>query len=587
MIKFKNLTIKNFMSVGAVTQAVNLDRGGLVLVLGNNLDLGGDGSRNGTGKTTIINALSYALYGNALTNIKRDNLINKINGKNMIVSLEFTKGSTTYKIERGRRPNVMKLFVNDTEDVEGTVDEAQGENRNTQHKIDEIIGMSHTMFKHICALNTYTEPFLAMKANEQRDFIEELLGITELSKKAEVLKENNRAVKDQIKEEEYKIRSIKDSNNRIQNSIDDAIGRSKIWLGKHESKKEQLTEALTELTQIDIDSEIKNHALLVEYNDKKSKLDEANRWITSIESDNVKQQKTIDKLVNEITMLQEHKCYACGQDLHDSKQEEILANKQSQKQEAEQHIVDNIKKLEDFKEVVAEIGSIGDKPITVYPNLNEAYEHQGKINTLAESLESELESVDPYTEQIEKLKSEGLQQIDYEHLNEVNSLKEHQEFLLRLLTDKGSFIRKRIIDQNLNYLNKRLEYYLDKTGLPHEVKFLNDLSVEITELGKDLDFDNLSRGERNRLILGLSWAFRDVYESLNTPLDLMFIDELIDNGTDPNGVEACLSILKKTTRERNKNVFLISHREELVGRVNNILQVIKENGFTNFSYGED
>ena len=587
MIKFKNLTIKNFMSVGAVTQAVNLDRGGLVLVLGNNLDLGGDGSRNGTGKTTIINALSYALYGNALTNIKRDNLINKINGKNMLVSLEFTKGTTTYKIERGRRPNVMKLFVNDTEEIEGTVDEAQGENRNTQKKIDEIIGMSHTMFKHICALKTYTEPFLAMKANDQRDFIEQLLGITQLSTKAEILKENNRAVKDQIKEEEYKIRSIKDSNNRIQSSIDDAIGRSKLWVNKHEGKKEQLTEALTELTKIDIDTEIKSHALLVDYNDKKSKLDEAKRWMNSIESDSAKQQKAIDKLVKEITMLQEHKCYACGQELHDAKQEEILADKENQKQDAEQHIIDNDTKLQDYKSVIEEIGEVGDKPNTVYPNLNEAYEHQGKINTLAESLENELEAVDPYTEQIEKLKAEGLQQIDYEHLNEINSLKEHQEFLLRLLTDKGSFIRKRIIDQNLNYLNKRLEYYLDKTGLPHEVKFLNDLTVEITELGKDLDFDNLSRGERNRLILGLSWAFRDVYESLNVPLDLMFIDELIDNGTDPNGVEACLSILKKTTRERNKNIFLISHREELVGRVNNMLQVIKENGFTNFSYGED
>ena len=575
------------MSVGAVTQAVNLDRGGLVLVLGNNLDLGGDGSRNGTGKTTIINALSYALYGNALTNIKRDNLINKINGKNMLVSLEFTKGTTTYKIERGRRPNIMKLFVNDTEEIEGTVDEAQGENRNTQKKIDEIIGMSHTMFKHICALNTYTEPFLAMKANDQRDFIEELLGITQLSTKAEILKENNRAVKDQIKEEEYKIRSIKDSNNRIQSSIDDAIGRSKLWVNKHEGKKEQLTEALTELTKIDIDTEIKSHALLVDYNDKKSKLDEAKRWMNSIESDSAKQQKAIDKLVKEITMLQEHKCYACGQELHDAKQEEILADKENQKQDAEQHIIDNDTKLQDYKSVIEEIGEVGDKPNTVYPNLNEAYEHQGKINTLAESLENELEAVDPYTEQIEKLKAEGLQQIDYEHLNEINSLKEHQEFLLRLLTDKGSFIRKRIIDQNLNYLNKRLEYYLDKTGLPHEVRFLNDLTVEITELGKDLDFDNLSRGERNRLILGLSWAFRDVYESLNVPLDLMFIDELIDNGTDPNGVEACLSILKKTTRERNKNIFLISHREELVGRVNNMLQVIKENGFTNFSYGED
>ena len=155
-------------------------------------------------------------------------------------------------------------------------------------------------------------------------------------------------------------------------------------------------------------------------------------------------------------MLQEHKCYACGQELHDAKQEEILADKENQKQDAEQHIIDNDTKLQDYKSVIEEIGEVGDKPNTVYPNLNEAYEHQGKINTLAESLENELEAVDPYTEQIEKLKAEGLQQIDYEHLNEINSLKEHQEFLLRLLTDKGSFIRKRIIDQNLNYLKKTI-----------------------------------------------------------------------------------------------------------------------------------
>ena len=92
----------------------------------------------------------------------------------------------------------------------------------------------------------------------------------------------------------------------------------------------------------------------------------------------------------------------------------------------------------------------------------------------------------------------------------------------------------------------------------------------------------MSRGERNRLILSLSWAFRDVFENLNEPVNLMFIDELIDNGTDTTGVEAALSILKKVTRERNKNIFLISHREELIGRVSNVLNVIKENGFTSF-----
>ena len=162
-------------------------------------------------------------------------------------------------------------------------------------------------------------------------------------------------------------------------------------------------------------------------------------------------------------------------------------------------------------------------------------------------------------------------------------MKEHQEFLLKLLTNKDSFIRKKIIDQNLAYLNNRLTYYLDKLGLPHLVEFQNDLSVEITQLGQDLDFDNLSRGERNRLILGLSFAFRDVWESLYQNINLLFIDELIDSGMDASGVENSLHVLKKIGRDREKNIFLISHRDELVGRVNYILKVIKEGGFTSYS----
>jgi DNA repair exonuclease SbcCD ATPase subunit len=127
-----------------------------------------------------------------------------------------------------------------------------------------------------------------------------------------------------------------------------------------------------------------------------------------------------------------------------------------------------------------------------------------------------------------------------------------------------------------------LNHYLDTVGLPHEVVFQSDLTVMITELGRELDFDNLSRGERNRLILGLSWAFRDVFETTSNQLNLLFIDELIDSGMDTQGVESAIAVLKKMGRERNKNVFLISHRDELIGRVTNILNVIKEHGFTTF-----
>ena len=161
-------------------------------------------------------------------------------------------------------------------------------------------------------------------------------------------------------------------------------------------------------------------------------------------------------------------------------------------------------------------------------------------------------------------------------------MRDHQEFLLKLLTNKDSFIRKRIIEQNLSFLNKRLTYYLERMGLPHTVKFMNDLSVEIQELGRDLDFDNLSRGERNRLILSLSWAFRDVWENLYQPINLLFIDELVDSGMDSIGVESAIGVLKKMSRERNKSIWLVSHKDELTSRVNHILKVVKENGFTNY-----
>ena len=190
MIKIKDLTVKNFMSVGNQTQAVDFSNRQLTLVLGENLDQGGDdsGSRNGTGKTTIINALSYALYGVALTNIRKNNLINKTNNKGMLVTLNFEKDNTKYRVERGRSPNTLKFFV-DEEEQELT-DESQGDSRKTQETIDTLLQMSHDMFKHLIALNTYTEPFLAMKPNDQRAIIEQLLSITILSEKANVLREH-------------------------------------------------------------------------------------------------------------------------------------------------------------------------------------------------------------------------------------------------------------------------------------------------------------------------------------------------------------------------------------------------------------
>jgi DNA repair exonuclease SbcCD ATPase subunit len=687
MIQIKKLTVKNFMSVGNATQGIDFDRKDLTLVLGENLDLGGDGSRNGTGKTTIINALSYALYGNALSNIRKDNLVNKTNGKNMLVSLDFSVGGQDYRIERGRKPNVLKFYVN--HEAQAATDEAQGENKETQEVIERIMGMSHDMFKHVLALNTYTEPFLSLKANDQRAIIEQLLGITLLSERADRVKELNRQTKEAISQEEFRIRAVQEANTRIEEQIeslqrrqtlwqtkynsdlaalvtqyddlatvdielelsahkelaawsqlkqqrdsrDALIARQTAWQQKHDAEVATAGRAYLDKNRINIETELANWAALAEYNQKARDIAELEKLIARCVTDEAKELKQVEKLRAEIAELQNHKCYACGQDFHDANHESVLATKVKALQEAAlQALATNTQWIE-HTDALLKLGKLGDPPTTHYNTEAEAIRHSSELNSLKQTLDaktaetnpfteqlSELEDVvvppmpvthydteaeaikhssqvnnlltqitnkhaetDPYGEQITDMQTKALQTVSYDALNELTRGQEHQDFLLKLLTSKDSFVRKKIIDQNLSYLNSRLTHYLDRMGLPHTVKFMNDLSVNIEELGRELDFDNLSRGERTRLILSMSWAFRDVWESLYHPINLLFIDELIDNGLDTAGVENALGLLKRMSRERNKSVWLVSHRDELAGRVENILKVVKENGFTSYN----
>ena len=583
MFKIRTLAVKNFMSVGNATQAVQFDRRDLTLVLGQNLDLGGDdtGARNGTGKTTIINALSYALYGSALTNIKKDNLINKTNGKNMLVTIEFEKDGVDYRIERGRKPNTMAFYVGGQE--QQITDESQGDSRETQAEIERMLGMSHDMFKHIVALNTYTEPFLALKANDQRAIIEQLLGITMLSEKADALKEQLKATKDAITQEEYRIKAVTDANGRIQEQIEATRRRQTLWNTKRQSELTELEKALAVVGDLDIEQELANHDALDAYNEKVKAIKEINRWKIACESEQAKLLKTLDKLKAEIEKLEKHECYACGQTIHDSKHEEVLNEKRTTLKETSLQYLANDTQLGEHIEALTLLGESGPMPTVFYDKKEDAINHRNTVANLQQQLAIKLSDQDPYAEQIAEMETQALEEINYDIINELANVREHQEILLKLLTNKDSFIRKRIIDQNLSYLNARLSQYLDRIGLPHTVKFQNDLSVSIEELGRELDFDNLSRGERNRLILSLSWAFRDVWESLYQPINLLFIDEVIDTGMDSSGVENSLAILKKMAREGNRSVWLVSHKDELAGRVNNVLSVIKENGFTSYN----
>lgn len=580
MFKIKNLTVKNFLSVGQNTQAVKFDTCDLVLVLGENIDLGGDdsGSRNGTGKTTVLNALSYALYGQALTNIRKENLINKTNGKGLLVTVDFEVNGKSYRVERGRKPNIFKFFI-DSEELAAN-DEAQGDSRETQHAIDELLGMTHDMFRHLVALNTYTEPFLSLKANDQRMIIEQLLGITLLSEKADRLREQMRVTKDLATQEEQRIRAVTSANARIQEQILSLQRRQRMWQEKHLADVAQLQLMIDQLNQIDIQQEIDLHEQWREfrnYQQTRNQLSQAKAQQVSFLQ---KEIRSFDRLERELQSLQNNQCYTCGQPVKNLDQQ--IAGKTAAIAESQQTVQQLESEIYQLDLELAQLTVVSEPSETFYPDPETATEHRINLQTMQTQLVSKQSETDPYQEQITEMSTQALEEICYDTINALKRVQEHEEFLLKLLTNKDSFVRKKIIDQNLSYLNQRLSYYLYKMGLPHRVIFQSDLSVQIEELGRELDFDNLSRGERNRLILSLSWSFRDVWESLYHPVNLMFIDEMIDNGMDSSGVENAMGILKHMARDRQRSVWLISHKDELASRVNNVLKVVKENGFTQY-----
>jgi DNA repair exonuclease SbcCD ATPase subunit len=584
MLTIKTLTVKNFMSVGNATQSIDFANKNLVLVLGENMDLGGDdaGARNGTGKTTIINAISYVFFGEALTQIRRDNLVNKTNSKDMMVSINFEKNNVSYTIQRGRKPQLFRFFANNIEQ-NADANEAQGENRETQKEINKLLGMTHAMFKNIIALNTYTQPFLATKQAEQREIIEQLLGITLLSEKADLLKEQMKSNKTEVQEEKFRIDAITSSNEKIEQSIDSLQIRSNAWKSQNHENVAKLKTAIEDLEKVDIEKELTAHKQVVKHNENQTALRSLQKEKAYHEDSLTKANLQVEKTKKDLKYAEQQKCPTCEQELHTDKHTQLVSKLNQTLNESQTYA----NKLEGDLKIVTEgidsIGDIGTLPETYYDSIDEAYNHKGSLADLKNQLQRLEKEADPYQEQIDELSKKAIQKVDFTKINELEDLGRHQDFLYKLLTAKDSFVRTRIIEQNLTYLNQRLAYYLGQVKLPHTVTFLSDLTVQIEELGRELDFDNLSRGERNRLILSLSWAFRDVWESLYQQINLLFIDELVDAGMDTSGVESSMAVLKDMSRTQNKNIFLISHKDELVSRVNSVLKVVKENGFTNYS----
>ena len=571
------------MSFGNLEQVVSFTNGEMTLILGENRDVTNNGqytdSRNGTGKSAVCSALQYVLTDKPIGNVKKDNLVNKINDKNMLVTLDFVKNGVEYRIERGRKPNILKLFI-DGDDYEDN--KAHGEMKDTQEIINDIIGMSSELVKLILIMTTQDEGFLSFKAAQQKSLIEELLGITLISEKADQLKTLLDNTKIAIDKEQFKLKTYRELNEKTIKQINNLELQQKKWDDNKDNTLQQIMQQIEDLSVLDLNDEKKKHERKKLHDSLQSSLTDVMRERKTIKLSVSNVNKTIDDISRKISKIDhENKCYVCDQQLTNSS--EILSNLQTELETAITSQTEYNSKLLELENTISnlekEMEDIESFEGMFYDSEKDIWDHENNIKNLAELLEQEINQINPYTDQIETLRTENFTKIDETFINQLEMDRQHQEFLYKTLTNKDSFVRKKIIDQSLPFLNYRLSLYLKEIALPHQVKFKNDLSVEIDMMGKSYDFDNLSRGQKTRLIIALNLAFRDVYESLYTSVNILMFDELIDNGLDSFGIENSIKILKQQAREHNKSVFLISHREEAKPRVNNIQTIIFENGF--------
>ena len=564
MIIFKIVRWKNFLSTGNFYTEIKLNEHSTTLIIG----------ENGSGKSTLLDALSFALFGKAFRNINKPQLLNTITNKDLIVELEFEIGSTQYKVIRGIKPDIFQVYKNDV------LMNQTSESKDYQRILEsQILKMNHKSFCQVIVLGSANfQPFMQMPKANRREIIESLLDLQIFTTMNNILKQkivNNNdnlyKISTDKKLVEQRIKLIKEHLVEIQFNNKQLI----------EDKKNRINETLIILKDLEDKSKLQNdqiHKLEVSIEGEQAFANK-NQKLSSLRH---KIEAKLSVIRKEVTFFNTNNdCPTCKQPI-DTKFKAIAVHERNNEINKINEGLDLL--IKEYEETNSKLQDIMNIHKTINENNMELHRINTRINSLIEykeTLEAEINKISKTLNNIDASKisdSENeLEQLKLDH-NKLNEEKQLLSVTATLLKDGG--IKAKIIKQYIPIINKLINKYLAQMEFMCQFDLDEEFAETIKSRFRDtFSYESFSEGEKQKIDIALLFTWRAISKlrnSINT--NILIFDEILDSSLDANSMDYFMIIIRSFTK--GENIFIISHREQMSDKFDNLLRFKKIKNFS-------
>lgn len=566
MIYFKKISWKNFLSTGNQFTEVQLDECQNSLIIGT----------NGAGKSTILDALTFVLFGKSFRKINKPQLINSTNEKECVVNIDFRIGSVEWSITRGIKPNVFEIYRDGK-----LLDQAASANDQQKYLEQTILKMNYKSFTQIVILGSSNfTPFMQLPASGRREVIEDILDIKVFSTMNNIIKDQLRKYREDIKVLNLKKESVSDKVRMQENFIKELDTRGKNTLQKYEDK----------ISELNIDIDVFNRDNKIEekeirrYQKELESVQDAKTKIRKLGNLKGKISQKMDSIKREQNFFSDNlTCPTCEQTIEESFRTQRLKNSNTKLKELEdgfEQLIDTIKS-EEFRESVYDniTKSIMESQSKISTNSAKISSLQAQITGLNHEIKTLNDQSTNKNEEQEKLNAykESLEKV-FDDLTEKRIKVSNHDFLHELLKDSG--VKSKIIEKYLPLINQQVSKYLQMMEFYINFKLDEEFNETVeSPIHEDFSYSSFSEGEKQRIDLALLFTWREVAKIKNsTSTNLLIMDEIFDSSLDGFGTDDFLKIIRFVVKDAN--VFVISHKESLHDKFDRVIKFEKRKNFS-------